>query len=285
MTDIFTSYLLCRFFQYDPKTVRILFIDAHPQGNLDLLWTKMFHSFTRLGHLKNSSSIEYRELIWAQPQPWSAIDIDRNQGTPPSFFEEFREHILKQFDIPYQSNSNVNCQSLNIFFLVRHNYVAHPRNPTGKVTRQLPNEKEVLNQLKNKFAQHSNINFTSNHFEEFPFVEQLKTIVETDVFVGIHGAGLTHVVFLKNNRILIELTPPKRTGYHFSALAAMHHTNYLDCSLADGPPPVSAERIYQCIMKKILEICPSTSVTVTNTVITATSSISTANMLNSTVNS
>ena len=286
MTDVYTSYLLCRFFSYDPKSVRILFLDAHPKGNLDLLWTQIFHSYTRLGHLKNSSSIEYRELIWAQPQPKSEIDINQSRQTAPSFLEDFREHFLKQFNIDYQTNLKVNCQSLKIFFLVRHNYVAHPRNPTGKITRQLPNEQQVLDELKGKFAQHANINFTTNHFEQLPFVEQLKIIVDTDVFVGVHGAGLTHVFFLKSNRILIELTPSKQTGKHFSLLSSIHQINYHACRLlADRSPTASAQRIYDCITKKIFELCPLTPATMPGSLPTTTSSISMLSLSDRTVNS
>ena len=86
MTDLYTAYLLCRFFQRDPKSVRILFIDAHPKGNLDIFWSQLFHSYTRLGHLKNGSSILYRELIWAQPQPKSDIDMQRNRRVPTQLF-------------------------------------------------------------------------------------------------------------------------------------------------------------------------------------------------------
>ncbi|CAF4233075.1 unnamed protein product, partial [Rotaria sordida] len=39
ITDVYTVYLLCCFFQRNPKSVRILFLDAHPKGNLDILWS------------------------------------------------------------------------------------------------------------------------------------------------------------------------------------------------------------------------------------------------------
>ncbi|CAF4776785.1 unnamed protein product, partial [Rotaria sp. Silwood1] len=255
ITDLYTVYLLCCFFQRDPKSVRILFLDAHPKGNLDILWSQMFHSYTRLGHLKNSSSIFYRELIWSQPQSKSEIDIQRNRRTAPSFFFEFRQHVLKQFNINYETNEKVNCQSLNLFFLVRHNYVAHPRNPSGKVARQLSNEKQILDDLKTKFSNYSNIHFTSNHFEQLTIEEQLNTIIQTDVFIGMHGAGLTHVLFMKPKRVLIELVPPPGSaGTHFDFMASINNVIYRRC-LITSESSGTAQRIFDCIKEKISQMC------------------------------
>jgi glycoprotein 2-beta-D-xylosyltransferase len=256
MTDLYTTYLLCRFFRQDPKSVRILFIDAHPKGNLDILWSQLFHSYTRLGHLKNVSSILYRQLIWAQPQQQSEIDISQLRKKAPSYLSDFREHVLKQFDIDYQTNPQLNCQSLKIFFLVRHNYVAHPRNPSGKIGRRLPDERQILKELKMKFSEYSNINFTWNHFEELSIAEQLKIIIETDIFVGIHGAGLTHVLFLKSNRILIELLNIPRGVSHFDLLASMNNVIYQRCLINVGSVETTKE-IYDCITKKLVKVCPS----------------------------
>ena len=116
---------------------------------------------------------------------------------PPSYFSDFRDHILTQFDIDYETNPDVNCQSLNVLFLVRHNYVAHPRNPTGKISRKLANEQQVLDDLKVKFSKHSNVNFTWNHFEELGINEQLKIIIGTDIFVSIHGGWINACTILK----------------------------------------------------------------------------------------
>ncbi|CAF2362756.1 unnamed protein product [Rotaria sp. Silwood2] len=256
ITDVYTVYLLCCFFQRDPKSVRILFLDAHPKGSLDILWSQLFHSYTRLGHLKNLSSIFYRELIWSQPQPKSEIDLQQNRIKAPSFFFEFRQHVLKQFNINYQSNEKINCQSLNVFFLVRHNYVAHPRNPSGKITRQLSNEKQTLNDLKTMFSNYSNIHFSFNHFEELTIEEQLNIIIQTDVFIGVHGAGLTHVLFMKPNRALIELVQPPGSGRtHFYFMASINNVNYRRCLMIDKSS-ITAQKIFNCIKQKISQMCP-----------------------------
>ncbi|CAF0862246.1 unnamed protein product [Adineta ricciae] len=257
MTDLYTAYILCRFFQRDPKSVRILFLDAHPHGNLDVYWSKLFHSYSRLGHLKKYSKILYHEIIWAQPQAQSDIDVQRHRKQTPSFFADFRQHMLKQFHADSTATRTVNCESLQIFYLGRRNYVAHPRNPSGKVTRQLPNEKQVLETLQKKFSGYSKLNFTYNYFEQLPIEEQLQTIARTDVFIGMHGAGLTYVTMLKPNRALVELSGPSwQSQDHFQQLAIINQVRYRQCAIQDESPTV-AEKIFDCTKEKVLELCPS----------------------------
>jgi glycoprotein 2-beta-D-xylosyltransferase len=197
----------------------------------------------------------YKELIWSQPQSRSEIDIDRQRRTTPSFLFEFRQHVLKQFNVNYENNGTLNCQSLKIFFLVRRNYVAHPRNPSGKIARQLSNEKQIIDDLQVKFSNHRNINFSFNHFEQLPFEEQLNIIMQTDIFIGVHGAGLTHVLFLKSNHVLIELVTSVQTNVHFSLMASMNNVKYRRCLIKDGASTAS-QTIFDCVRRAISTMCP-----------------------------
>ncbi|CAF5119374.1 unnamed protein product, partial [Rotaria magnacalcarata] len=218
-TDLYTVYLLCRFFRHNPASVRILFLDSHPKGNLDLLWSQLFHSYNRLGYL-HTSSILYKELIWSPPQAKSELDIKQSRKIAPSYFSDFHQYILEKFNIDSEKNRFLNCRNVNIFFLLRHNYIAHPRNPTGDIQRKLINENEILHQLKMKFENISSIHFTFNYFERLPMKRQLSIITQADIFLGMHGAGLTHVLFMKSNRTLIELaTAAWQKETHFEQMA------------------------------------------------------------------
>jgi len=59
--------------------------------------------------------------------------------------------------------------------------------------------------------------------------DQLRLITQADVFVGMHGAGLAHVLMLQKHAVMIELFP----GYycvennHFAYLARYSGVSYL----------------------------------------------------------
>lgn len=42
-------------------------------------------------------------------------------------------------------------------------------------------------------------------FRDVPFLEQLKITHNSDIFIGMHGAGLTHLLFLPDWAVIFEL--------------------------------------------------------------------------------
>lgn len=68
--------------------------------------------------------------------------------------------------------------------------------------RQILNSDELINEL------HKNQSYAvkSVRFERTtPFIEQLEIIRNTDIFIGIHGAGLTHLLFLPKWATVFEM--------------------------------------------------------------------------------
>lgn len=44
-------------------------------------------------------------------------------------------------------------------------------------------------------------------FGELPLEQQLRVVQETDILVGLHGAGLAHLVFLPEHAVVVEMFP------------------------------------------------------------------------------
>ncbi len=204
----------------------------------------------------NASTIFYKKLIWSPPQSESELDIKQSRKLTPSHLIDFRQDILREFDVHSEINEKINCRNISIFFLLRHNYIAHARNPTGQIQRQLINENQILEELKIKFQNFSSIHLDFNHFEQLSIQQQLTIITQTDLFIGMHGAGLTHVLFMKSNRILIELTTILwQSRKHFEYMASMNQINYHRCFIENGHPRTT-ETIFNCITKTLTEVCP-----------------------------
>jgi glycoprotein 2-beta-D-xylosyltransferase len=126
---------------------------------------------------------------------------------------------------------------------LRKNYVAHPRNPGGKVNRKLSNEKELINYLTNKLPK---ARITAVQIDLFPIEEQIKLIYETNVLVGVHGAGLGHTLVLRSRSTMVELFPSsyKRTpNPHFQMFAYWADVHY-DRWFSTSPPIRNNEWLY-----------------------------------------
>ena len=98
-------------------------------------------------------------------------------------FNEFKKTILNNFDIKYNNNS-----SKNITFILR------------KGKREITNIDSIKDTLKSY-----NINYI--YLENHTIKEQLEIISNTDILLGVHGAGLSWGIFMKNNSIMIEMYP------------------------------------------------------------------------------
>ena len=63
-------------------------------------------------------------------------------------------------------------------------------------------------------------------FAERPLLEQLTIIRNTDVLAGVHGAGLTHAMFLPPESAVVEIEPPDMTFRGFRSLAKLGGHQY-----------------------------------------------------------
>lgn len=103
-------------------------------------------------------------------------------------FQAFSEFMLHRLDIPLHHKSD---DRIRITFLERKTRF-----------RQILNSDELIDELnKNQSYAVKSVRFERTT----PFTEQLEIIRNTDIFIGIHGAGLTHLLFLPKWATIFEM--------------------------------------------------------------------------------
>lgn len=90
-------------------------------------------------------------------------------------------------------------------------------------TRKLLDEDAHMQALRREIP-HMKLNVVD--FEAISFAEQLKIVRGTDLLVGVHGAGLTHLMFLQPGSALIEIIPEGFQHKGFRNLAQMLGIGY-----------------------------------------------------------
>ena len=212
MTDWYNAFLVMQFFNRSREDTNILLVDSHPWGQLDSVWSKLFNSTRRL------STYHYRtlfpSLVWGILGYHSPLNKHKEPSAP--LIEEFRDFFLGSFHLP--DDHVLDCNAVNVLFIWRRDYVAHPRNPTGKVSRKIHNEQELVECVQVKYA-----NFSVNgvQLDRMDTREQLELITNSDILIGMHGAGLTHALFLPKRSALLEFYPTywSAANVHFKAMA------------------------------------------------------------------
>ncbi|KAK2143165.1 hypothetical protein LSH36_872g02025 [Paralvinella palmiformis] len=217
MTDWYNAFLMKAFFRQTHSDPDILFIDAHPEGSLDSTWSVLFHAAKRLKSLP--AQTRFSQLVFNL----------RGYDSPMSQFaeielplvEEFRTFFLNKFGVA--DHHALNCNHLSILFIWRRDYVTHPRNPSGRITRKIANEKELLSHIRGAYPSHT---VQGIQIDKLSMKEQLSLVTSTDIMIGMHGAGLTHALFLPNKAALVELFPKLLALEHFSSIARWRHLIY-----------------------------------------------------------
>jgi Glycosyltransferase 61 len=86
------------------------------------------------------------------------------------------------------------------------------------VQRKIANEDDLLQSVSEKHGELCTVRGVQ--LDLLPVAEQLRMIGETDILVGMHGAGLSHVLFMPQHGALIELQPRyQSSNTHFADLA------------------------------------------------------------------
>ena len=218
MTDFYNVFLMYLIFDLDPDSSNVLWLDGHPKGGLDQTWKTLFGHVIRVGNIKNP--LLFKNMIWNIMGYSSPIDQHERDEVP--YLEEFRHYFLTRHSVA--SFREINCNSVTVTFIWRRDYLAHPRNPEGHVQRKIKNEEELVSSLKSQFPNH---NIRAYQLDTLPMQKQLQIIADTDILIGMHGAGLTHALFLPKHAALLELFPGSgSTPAHFKSIARWRGLKY-----------------------------------------------------------
>ena len=220
MMDWYDIFLLMVLHHIDQFHIQILWLDGHPQSPLDDTWKTLFGEVQQARNIKEPTLCKH--MIWNAIGATCPLNQHKSDILP--FSEEFRHFFLSQHGI--FDNHRINCQSLQIRFIYRHPYSAHPRNPSGYMTRKIENENEVLIALRDALPQDD---VDGMLLETFSMKQQLEIISQTDILIGMHGAGLSHILFLPNTSGVIELLPKyfSPSNKHFQAMAKWRQLDYI----------------------------------------------------------
>ncbi|CAH1775751.1 unnamed protein product [Owenia fusiformis] len=256
MTDFYNAFLLMRFFNHSPRDTNILFIDGHPIGALDPVWKTLFNSSEYVANIPKV--VMYTDLTWGILGYSSPMESHDRVDIP--YIEDFSNFFLKRYSI--NNEEHLKCENLTISLIWRRDYLAHPRNPTGFVTRKIKNEKELV-QIANEM--YPSYTIQESQIDLLPMKQQLQYVSNSDILVGMHGAGLTHVLFLPKHAGLIEFYPNywSAANAHFQSLSkwrGLHHIFWQNSNssneLSDKYTQIPTSTFKNLLKTMVHKLCP-----------------------------
>ncbi|CDQ82887.1 unnamed protein product [Oncorhynchus mykiss] len=104
-------------------------------------------------------------------------------------FRAFSQNVLYRLNIPEDGTKE---GRIRVMLLAR-----------STDYRKTLNQQELTNALKT--GPLLEVNVVDYKYKDVPFLEQLRITHNSDIFIGIHGAGLTHLLFLPDWAVIFEL--------------------------------------------------------------------------------
>ncbi|WAQ99366.1 RCN11-like protein [Mya arenaria] len=224
MCEWMNVFYISKRLQLSPSNVDILFIDERPGNMLDPVWSTLFRTVTKADNEQELPV--FGTLIWSMIGYISPLNNHALNDVP--YLQEFRDFFLDSFRL--KTKTKLNCKQLQITVILRRDYMTHPERQAifgGRVHRKFKNEGDIVLTLKNNFPE---ANIAAIRLEDLTMLEQLSLITNTDILVGMHGAGLSHVLFLPDHALVIELFPlsfHSDTYIHFRTFARWRNLKYL----------------------------------------------------------
>jgi hypothetical protein len=217
MTDWYNVFLAQRFL--DLGAVRVVLADGHPATPLDEGWRALFGDVRRISSF--TGSVRRLDTLVLTSLGWDSPLHDFGAWALP-LADDFRRFVLGAYGLPADAPRPPG--PLRVTLVMREDYAAHARSGPGTVPRKFANAPELVEAL----AAIPGIAARAVALEQLGLREQLAMALDTDVLVGMHGAGLVHALFLPEWAGVVELYPASTSTRlrHFRRISAWRGLAY-----------------------------------------------------------
>eukprot|EP01104_Vermistella_antarctica_P019660 TRINITY_DN782_c0_g1_i3.p1 TRINITY_DN782_c0_g1~~TRINITY_DN782_c0_g1_i3.p1 ORF type:complete len:451 (+),score=100.20 TRINITY_DN782_c0_g1_i3:1055-2407(+) len=204
------------------EDAQIILLDEE-KTNFDDLWTTVVGSpnhptlFGRDLKKSHPKKTCYRRLIIGLPEYSGPMMKDLDAGSSCTDSEMVKAFVEKVVGA-YGLDSIPPPKGLRITINSRRDYGGR------RLDRTLANEDEVIRILQDV----TKGQVESVDFAKLDFKQQLTKIRNTNVLVGMHGAGMVHTMFLPEEAIVVEFFPKTKRRFSFRNLAKYTNKIYMN---------------------------------------------------------
>ena len=196
----------------DVENTQVITLDDHPDGPFYDLWSLFAKQpMMRMSDRSDSIMPDLGNIIIPLPggsNPLWQGDWDLHSCDHSELWHTFSQRVLDFYKV--ESKPRSDDSPLVLTFIDR------------KEKRRLIDKELYIEKLKKKFPA---VQVQLVDFAPLSFTEQLKIARQTDILVGVHGAGLTHELFLQPGSTVVEIIPHtlKHKGFRNLAKLMGHH--------------------------------------------------------------
>jgi FkbM family methyltransferase len=174
----------------NPSEVTIVWLDGHAWGHLDAAWGEIFSARTKYIS-EYSGHVCFEKAVWV-PKNTPVWNTDMPSGRC-GIMDRFVQRVFSAYGIIPSLSEDV--------VIDRKDYMAHPRYKSG-----IKNDR-IIEHLDQMFPSSKVI-----QLETMTFKEQVQLIANAKRLRGVHGAGLTHLIWLPDGAEVVEWVAPSHAS-------------------------------------------------------------------------
>ncbi|KAI0481494.1 hypothetical protein F4859DRAFT_421753 [Xylaria cf. heliscus] len=203
----------------DSDDTQVVILDDRADGPYFDLWTlyarrrplRLAELLDSQTAVKNLASVNLIIPLAGSSNPFWQNDAQADQCTNSQTLNVFSRRVLEFYGVQGPS-LRMPEKPIVVTFVWRRKH------------RRLKNENFLLAELGRR---NPHISVQMIDFEAIPFSEQVRVAQESDVLIGIHGAGLTHSMFMRQGAgAVVEIQPEGLDHHGFKNIVGMRGLGY-----------------------------------------------------------
>ena len=172
-----------------------------------------------------ASTLFQCKMHWSLKEKCMKCD---GKGMSDSDLQTFRKRVVSACSLDDERHH----KNSSLVLISRKPYMRSPKDELRKFERVLSNEAELISGIKSTFP---STNVTVAHLEDLPVCDQVRYANQADVLLAVHGAGLVHLWWLRDESLALEMEPHYEAGNpSFKVLSKLTGRNYKSNFIGGG---------------------------------------------------
>lgn len=221
VTDILAFFEVLIMLNHIRLPRHVIFLDTHGNSTLDFLWHHVISLSPFGGSIRSIADlglkrIVFRQIIFVPPGYTSILFVDEWGDSnmclrPIDLVVDFSSWLRFHLRNLLLSESNKYSNKKKMTLVIRR-----PSRNKPMMDRMIENDRELQDALIKTFTEFD-VNMVD--FADFRLDEQIRISSRTDVLIGFHGAGLSHLLFMPKGSKVLEIIHTKKTWHCYKHLA------------------------------------------------------------------
>ncbi|TMW61783.1 hypothetical protein Poli38472_010846 [Pythium oligandrum] len=213
------AWMMMKVVGWTPDTTQLVYLDDGFPSPIDILQRAILAPMHPVIPGRDLlKTVAHFDSVMIAPFEFSGPMMQHLNDKEPcghnNLISDFRKHALEQMRVPLMKQDPTTCL---VTIITRRPYDGR------MVQRKWLNEDDVLDKMIREYAKegvykHSTCRFQSVDFVHLSLSAQMRLMVESDVVIGMHGAGMVNVLWTRPETLVIEIFPKKRYRWGYRNL-------------------------------------------------------------------